>query len=228
MLADRLELCLEFRKRIENQLADELPIVTNQGGMFRTGVHQELDELRKLAYSGKDYFLQIQQREIERTGIAKLKIAYNKVFGYYLEVSNSNKDRVPTDWIRKQTLVNAERYITEELKVYEEKILTAEGSISTIESNLFEELVNFSLEYVLPVQQNARVLAQLDCLFSFAQISETNKYAKPILSDDHVLDIKEGRHPVIEQKLKAEMQGFRHKWHQMQVLGTVLWGKIRG
>jgi len=203
LLADRLELCLEFRKRIENQLADELPIVTNQGGIFKTGVHEELDELRKLAYSGKDYLLQIQQREIDRTGIAKLKIAYNKVFGYYLEVSNSNKDRVPADWIRKQTLVNAERYITEELKVYEEKILTAESRISTIEFNLFEEIVNFSLEYVLPVQQNARVLAQLDCLFSFAQISETNKYAKPTLSDDHVLDIKEGRHPVIEQKLKA-------------------------
>ena len=150
----------------------------------------ELDELRKIAFSGKDYLIQIQKREIERTSINSLKISYNKVFGYYLEVSNANKDKVPSDWIRKQTLVNGERYITEELKVYEEKILNAEDKLIVIEQRIFNALVHHTTDFIPQIQQNARVLAQLDCLLSFARVAQANRYSKPEINDSLVLDIK--------------------------------------
>ena len=162
-----------------------------------------MDELQKIAFSGKDYLLQIQKREIERTSINSLKISYNKVFGYYLEVSNANKEKVPTDWIRKQTLVNGERYITEELKVYEEKILNAEDKLVVIEQRIFNALVHHANDYTPQIQQNARVLAQLDCLLSFAHVAQANRYAKPTIDESLVLDIKSGRHPVIEKQLPA-------------------------
>ena len=176
-------------------------MLLHQGGIIKEGVNAELDELRAIAFSGKDYLLQIQKREIERTGINSLKISYNKVFGYYLEVSNANKDKVPSDWIRKQTLVNAERYITEELKVYEEKILHAEERLMVIEQRLFLELVHHAADFVAHIQQNARVLAVLDCLLSFAIIARTNRYARPEINDSTELIIKAGRHPVIEKQL---------------------------
>jgi DNA mismatch repair protein MutS len=196
-----LDLCEALVAKIARELKTELPLVTNQGGLIQDGVNEELDELRKIAYSGKDYLLQIQQREVERTGISSLKIAYNKVFGYYLEVTNTHKDKVPTDWIRKQTLANAERYITEELKVYEEKILGAEDRISVIEQRLFNDLVTAAEDYVSLVQQNARVVATVDCLLSFAITAVENDYCKPEVNDTRALDIKDGRHPVIEQQL---------------------------
>lgn len=201
--ADRINLCEVLRDRIKKELKTELPIVTNQGGMINTGVDDELDELHKIAFSGKDYLMQIQQREAERTGIPKVKIAYNRVFGYYLEVSNAHKDKVPEDWIRKQTLVNAERFITEELKVYEEKILNAEGQIHIIEQRLFNDLMMAAVEYVQHIQENSRLVAQIDCLNSFADVAITNKYCKPEISEDYAIDIKAGRHPVIEKKLKV-------------------------
>lgn len=202
-LGDQLNTCDFLIEKIEKELSEEAPMLIHQGGIIKTGVHAELDELRSIAFSGKDYLLQIQKREIERTGINSLKVSYNKVFGYYLEVSNANKDKVPNDWIRKQTLVNAERYITEELKVYEEKILHAEEKLNVIEQKLFQELVHHASGFVLPVQQNARVLAQLDCLLSFATVARQNQYAKPEISDSKALDIKAGRHPVIEKQLPA-------------------------
>ncbi len=201
--ADRINLCEILRDRIQKELKSELPIVTNQGGMINEGVDEELDELLKIAYSGKDFLLQIQQREAERTGIPKIKIAYNKVFGYYLEVSNAHKDKVPEEWIRKQTLVNAERFITEELKVYEEKILNAEGQIHAIEQRIFNDLMLNAVEYVQKIQENSKLIAQIDCLNSFADVAITNKYCKPTVSEDYVIDIKAGRHPVIEKQLKA-------------------------
>ena len=202
-LADQLNTCDFLIEKIEKELSEEAPMLVHQGGIIKNGVNAELDELRAIAFSGKDYLLQIQKREIERTGINSLKISYNKVFGYYLEVSNANKDKVPNDWIRKQTLVNAERYITEELKVYEEKILHAEEKLNVIEQKLFQELVHHASGFVLPIQQNARVLAQLDCLLSFAIIAKQNKYAKPEINETKALDIKAGRHPVIEKQLPA-------------------------
>lgn len=200
-LSDQLNTCDFLIEKIEKELSEEAPMLVHQGGIIKNGVHAELDELRSIAFSGKDYLLQIQKREIERTGINSLKISYNKVFGYYLEVSNANKDKVPNDWIRKQTLVNAERYITEELKVYEEKILTAEEKLNVIEQKLFLELVHHASGFVLPIQQNARVIAQLDCLLSFAIVAQQNKYAKPEINETKALDIKAGRHPVIEKQL---------------------------
>ncbi len=200
--ADRINLCAVLRDRIDKELKTELPIVNNQGGMINTGVDDELDELHKIAFSGKDYLMQIQKREAERTGIPKVKIAYNRVFGYYLEVSNAHKDKVPEDWIRKQTLVNAERFITEELKVYEEKILNAEGQIHIIEQRLFNDLMMTAVEYVQQIQENSRLIAQIDCLNSFADVAITNKYCKPEISEDYAIDIKSGRHPVIEKQLK--------------------------
>src|SRR5688572_24905070 len=200
-LSDQLNTCDFLIEKIEKELSEEAPMLVHQGGIIKTGVHAELDELRAIAFSGKDYLLQVQKREVERTGINSLKISYNKVFGYYLEVSNANKDKVPTDWIRKQTLVNAERYITEELKVYEEKILHAEEKLNVIEQKLFQELVHHASGFVLPIQQNARVLAQLDCLLSFAIVAQQNKYAKPEITETKALDIKAGRHPVIEKQL---------------------------
>jgi DNA mismatch repair protein MutS len=200
-LADQINACERLLEKIEQELLDEVPIVTHQGGLIKEGVDPELDELRNIAFKGKDYLLRIQQREVQNTGISSLKIAYNKVFGYYLEVSNTHKDKVPVEWIRKQTLVNAERYITEELKVYEEKILNAEDKLIAIEQQLFKQLVIFAADYVNQVQQNARVIATLDCLCCFAQLARQQKYCKPEVNDSKIIDIKEGRHPVIEQQL---------------------------
>lgn len=200
-LADQMNTCEFLLEKIEKELKEDVPIVSNQGNIMKDGINAELDELREIAFSGKDYLLQVQQREVERTGIPSLKIAYNKVFGYYLEVSNAHKDKVPAEWIRKQTLVNAERYITEELKVYEEKILSAEDKLIVLEHKLFQDLVADAADYVTPVQQNARVLATLDCLTSFAQVAADNEYTRPEVNDSTVIDIKDGRHPVIEKQL---------------------------
>lgn len=200
-LGDQLNKCEFLLEKIEKELKDDAPMLVHQGGIIKEGVNVELDELRAIAFSGKDYLLQIQKREVARTGINSLKISYNKVFGYYLEVSNANKDKVPTDWIRKQTLVNAERYITEELKVYEEKILHAEERLTVIEQRLFLELVHHAADFVAHIQQNARVIAVLDCLLSFAIIARTNRYARPEINDSTELIIKAGRHPVIEKQL---------------------------
>ncbi|MBL7847962.1 MAG: DNA mismatch repair protein MutS [Cyclobacteriaceae bacterium] len=202
-LADQLNPCEFLLEKIERELSDDAPMLIHQGGIIKPGVNTELDELRTIAFAGKDYLLQIQRREVERTGISSLKISYNKVFGYYLEVSNANKDKVPADWIRKQTLVNAERFITEELKVYEEKILHAEEKLSSIEQRLFIELVHHAADYTSPIQQNARVIGALDCLLSFAATARANRYVRPEINDTQVLDIKDGRHPVIEKQLPA-------------------------
>ncbi len=200
-LGDQLHKCEFLLEKIEKELKEDAPMLIHQGGIIKEGVNTELDELRTIAFSGKDYLLQIQKREVERTGINSLKISYNKVFGYYLEVSNANKDKVPTDWIRKQTLVNAERYITEELKVYEEKILTAEEKLLVIEQRIFLELVQHASDYIAQIQQNARVIATLDCLLSFAVTAKANKYSMPEISESKRLAIKAGRHPVIEKQL---------------------------
>ncbi len=200
-LGDQLHRCDFLVEKIDKELMDDAPMLIHQGGIIKEGVNAELDELRAIAFSGKDYLLQIQKREVERTGINSLKISYNRVFGYYLEVSNANKDKVPADWIRKQTLVNAERYITEELKVYEEKILHAEEKLSVIEQRLFLEVVRHAADYVSQIQQNARTVAILDCLLSFAITAKANKYNKPEISESKRLAIKAGRHPVIEKQL---------------------------
>jgi DNA mismatch repair protein MutS len=202
-LADQLNACPFLLEKIEKELKEDAPMLIHQGGIIKEGVDGELDELRTIAFAGKDYLLQVQRREIERTGISSLKISYNKVFGYYLEVSNANKDKVPTDWIRKQTLVNAERFITEELKVYEEKILHAEEKLTAIEQRLFQELVHHASDYTSPIQQNARVIGALDCLLSFAAVARQNRYVRPEINESFVLDIKDGRHPVIEKQLPA-------------------------
>ena len=198
---DQLNDCQFLVEKITKELRDDAPNVSNQGGMIASGVDADLDELHKIAFSGKDYLVEIQNRESERTGIPSLKIAYNKVFGYYLEVSNAHKNKVPAEWIRKQTLVNAERYITEELKIYEDKILSAEGKIFEIEFQIFNDLVITASEYVAPIQQNARVISELDALISFAVVSAKNNYCKPQISESKAIDIKEGRHPVIEKQL---------------------------
>lgn len=203
-LADQINTCEYLLERIEKEIKEDPPLHSNQGNLVNDGVNEELDDLRKIAYHGKDILLQIQQREVQNTGISSLKIAFNKVFGYYLEVTNAHKDKVPTEWIRKQTLVNAERYITEELKVYEEKILNAEDRMVDIESRIFQELIISAADYVNPIQLNARALASLDCLISFAKIALHNRYVRPILDNKHVLDIKEGRHPVIEKQLPPD------------------------
>ncbi len=200
-LGDQIHSCEFLLEKIEKELKEEVPIHSNQGGLIQDGIHEELDALRKIAYSGKDYLVQIQQREVKNTGITSLKVAYNKVFGYYLEVSNAHKTKVPTEWIRKQTLVNAERYITEELKEYEEKILTAEDKLVVIEQRLFQEIVTYAGDYVVQVQENARVLAKLDCLVSFAGVALSNGYGCPEVHDRTDIVIKDGRHPVIEQQL---------------------------
>lgn len=202
-LGDQLHLCEFLLEKIEKELREDVSIASNQGNIIKEGIDAELDELRKIAFSGKDFLLQIQKREVERTGINSLKISYNKVFGYYLEVSNANKDKVPSDWIRKQTLVNAERYITEELKIYEEKILTAEDKLVVIEQRIFNALIATAGDFIPQIQQNARVLAQIDCLLSFAFVAKTNLYTKPVIDDSLIIDIKGGRHPVIERQLPA-------------------------
>ncbi len=200
-LGDQLNKCEFLLEKIEKELKDDAPMLVHQGGIIKEGVNAELDELRAIAFSGKDYLLQIQKREVERTGINSLKISYNKVFGYYLEVSNANKEKVPADWIRKQTLVNAERYITEELKVYEEKILHAEEKLTVVEQRIFLELVHHAADFVSPIQQNARVIAGLDCLLSFAKVAHANRYTKPEINETTELIIQAGRHPVIEKQL---------------------------
>jgi len=200
-LGNQIDPCEFLFEKIDRELQDDAPMLLHQGGIIKENVNAELDELRAIAFSGKDYLLQIQKREVERTGINSLKISYNRVFGYYLEVSNANKDKVPDDWIRKQTLVNAERFITEELKVYEEKILHAEEKLTVIEQQLFQELVRHTAEFISQIQHNARIVAELDCLLSFAFVSKANKYSRPEISDSTRLAIKAGRHPVIEKQL---------------------------
>ena len=200
-VGERLNLCESLRERIEREVQPDPPQLVAKGGVIRDGVNAELDDLRHIAYSGKDYLLQIQQREAELTGIQSLKIGYNNVFGYYLEVRNTYKELVPQEWVRKQTLAQAERYITQELKEYEEKILGAEDKILALETKLFNELVLAMQEFIPQIQINANILAHLDCLLSFAKTSEENHYVRPVIDSTEVLDIKQGRHPVIEQEL---------------------------
>ena len=200
-LADQLNPCASLREEIQSKIRVDAPLLTNQGGVLNEGVDKELDELRAIAFSGKDYLFQLQQRAVQETGISSLKVAYNKVFGYYLEVTNAHKDKVPASWIRKQTLVNAERYITEELKTYEEKILHAEERLFVIEQNIYNDLVLSAAEYVTQIQQNARAIGITDCLASFAATARQYRYVKPTVNDSTVLEIKSGRHPVIERQL---------------------------
>ena len=200
-VGERLNLCESMRERIEREIQNDPPQLVQKGGVIRDGVNAELDELRHIAYSGKDYLLQIQQREAELTGIQSLKIGYNNVFGYYLEVRNTYKDQVPAEWVRKQTLAQAERYITQELKEYEEKILGAEDKILSLETRLFNELVLAMQEFIPQIQINANILAHLDCLLAFAKTAEENRYVRPVIDSSNVLDIRQGRHPVIEQEL---------------------------
>ena len=200
-IGGQLDICRSIRDRIEREINNDPPLLVNKGGVIKSGVNAELDELRRIAYSGKDYLLQIQQRESELTGIPSLKIGYNNVFGYYIEVRNVHKDKVPQEWIRKQTLVNAERYITQELKEYEEKILGAEDKILVLETQLYAELVQSLSEFIPAIQTDANQIARLDCLLSFATAARENNYIRPVISDDEVLEIRQGRHPVIEKQL---------------------------
>lgn len=200
-IGEQLNLCLDIRNRIDKEVKNDPPLLINKGGVIKDGVDADLDELRRISYSGKDYLLQIQQRESEETDIPSLKVAYNNVFGYYIEVRNIHKEKVPKEWIRKQTLVNAERYITQELKVYEEKILGAEDKIIALETRLYAELVQALAEFIPQVQINANQIARLDCLLSFANVARDNNYIRPIIEDNDVLDIRQGRHPVIEKQL---------------------------
>ena len=200
-IGEQLNICRAIRDRIDKEVNNDPPLLINKGGVIKSGVNAELDELRQIAYSGKDYLLQVQQRESELTGIPSLKIGYNNVFGYYIEVRNVHKDKVPQEWIRKQTLVNAERYITQELKEYEEKILGAEDKILVLETQLYTELVQSLSEFIPAIQINANQIARLDCLLSFATAARENNYIRPVISDDEVLEIHQGRHPVIEKQL---------------------------
>ena len=202
-IADQLNPCKTALEKIQKELIADPPNNINKGGYVAEGVNAELDELRNIVFSGKDYLLQIQKRESERTQIPSLKVAFNNVFGYYIEVTNAHKNKVPSDWIRKQTLVNAERYITEELKQYEEKILGAEEKIFAIEQRIFQELIAYLTDFIVPVQLDASLLARLDCLITFAENARKNNYCKPIVSESKALDIKQGRHPVIEKQLKV-------------------------
>lgn len=200
-LVTALQPLTDLRERIMNTITDDAPALASKGGMIREGISEELDQLRKISRSGKDYLLQIQQQESQRTGISSLKISYNNVFGYYLEVTHTHKDKVPADWIRKQTLANAERYITPELKEYEEKILGAEDRILAIELDLYQQLLVSIEPFISAIQQNAHITAQLDCLLCFAHNAHKYNYHRPVLVNDPILDIKDGRHPVIEQRL---------------------------
>lgn len=197
----KLDPCFVIRDRIEREIFPDPPALLNKGGVIKKGVNGQLDELREIAYSGKDYLLQLQQRKSTETGIPSLKIAFNNVFGYYIEVRNTHKDKVPETWIRKQTLVSAERYITEELKEYEEKILGAEEKIVSLETQLYNALVESLIEYIPTIQGNATVMARADCLLSFAKIARENKYIRPEINESDAIDIKSGRHPVIEKQL---------------------------
>lgn len=200
-IADQLNPCHLIFERLDAELNEEAPVNVLKGNAINKGVDPELDELRSIAFSGKDFLLQIQQREVEKTGINSLKVAYNSVFGYYLEVTHLHKEKVPADWIRKQTLTNAERYITPELKVYEEKILGAEEKIMSIEQRIFEDLVRAVAEYIEPIQLNATLLAKLDVLSGFAILARDNQYCRPQFNEGFAIDITEGRHPVIEKQL---------------------------
>ncbi|ERI86618.1 DNA mismatch repair protein MutS [Bacteroides pyogenes F0041] len=200
-IGEQLNLCVSIRDRIDKEVQNDPPLLINKGGVIKDGVNAELDELRRISYSGKDYLLQIQQRESEQTGIPSLKVAYNNVFGYYIEVRNGHKDKVPQEWIRKQTLVNAERYITQELKEYEEKILGAEDKIMALETRLYADLVQALAEFIPQIQINANQIARIDCLLSFANVARENRYIRPAIEDSDVLDIRQGRHPVIEKQL---------------------------
>ena len=200
-IGEQLNLCISIRDRIAKEIKNDPPLLINKGGVIQDGVNADLDELRQISYSGKDYLLKIQQRESEETGIPSLKVAYNNVFGYYIEVRNVHKDKVPKEWIRKQTLVNAERYITQELKEYEEKILGAEDKILILETQLYTDLVQALMEFIPQIQINANQIARLDCLLSFANVARENRYIRPIIEDNDVLDIRQGRHPVIEKQL---------------------------
>lgn len=212
-LLSKLDACSPLIDLIERNLAPEPAIQIGKGPVIKDGRDAQLDELRKISTSGKDYLDQIQEREIEATGISSLKIAFNNVFGYYIEVRNTHKDKVPENWIRKQTLVSAERYITEELKNYEQKILGAEEKILQIEQNLYQQLVFAMADFIDPIQKNAQLLAQLDCLFSFAKVATANNYCLPTLTDGFELSIKEGRHPVIEQRLPIGEQYISNDIH---------------
>lgn len=200
-IGEQLNICQSICDRIDREIDNDPPLLINKGGVIKSGVSAELDELRRIAYSGKDYLLQIQQRESELTEIPSLKIGYNNVFGYYIEVRNTHKDKVPAEWIRKQTLANAERYITQELKEYEEKILGAEDKILVLETQLYAELVQSLSEFIPAIQINANQIARLDCLLSFATAARENNYIRPVIADDDVLEIHQGRHPVIEKQL---------------------------
>jgi DNA mismatch repair protein MutS len=202
-IAEQLNPCKSIADKIEKELNNDPPVQLNKGNAIAAGVSEELDDLRKILYSGKDYLADLQTRESERTGITSLKVSFNNVFGYYIEVRNTHKDKVPPEWIRKQTLVSAERYITEELKEYESKILGAEEKIITLETKLFTDLVLAILEFIPPIQLDSTLIAKLDCLQSFASISTDNNYIRPVLNDSRVLEIIEGRHPVIEKQLPA-------------------------
>ncbi|PCH70093.1 MAG: DNA mismatch repair protein MutS [Bacteroidales bacterium] len=203
-IGDQLNPCATVREKIEKEIQADPPNMVSKGGVIADGVCEELDELRKISFSGKDYLLQMQMREIERTGITSLKIAFNNVFGYYIEVRNTHKDKVPEEWIRKQTLVSAERYITEELKGYEEKILGAEEKILALETRLYNELVLGIADYISTIQLNAAMIGRLDCLLSFAKLAKENNYNCPGINDSQVIDIKQGRHPVIEKQLPID------------------------
>ena len=200
-IGEQMNLCESLRDRIEREIKPDPPQLVNKGGVIADGVNKELDELRQIAYSGKDYLMKIQERETEKTGIASLKIGYNNVFGYYLEVRNTYKDKVPAEWVRKQTLAQAERYITQELKEYEEKILGAEEKILSLEARLFNELVTATQDFIPQIQIDANMIAHLDCLLGFAKTAEENRYVRPVIDSSTVLDIKQGRHPVIETQL---------------------------
>jgi DNA mismatch repair protein MutS len=205
-LGERLSLCESIRDRIAREIVNDPPQLVQKGGVIADGVNAELDELRRIAYSGKDYLLQIQEREAQQTGIQSLKIGYNNVFGYYLEVRNTYKDKVPAEWVRKQTLAQAERYITQELKEYEEKILGAEEKILSMESRIFADLVTAIQEFIPEIQINATLLARLDCLLGFAKTAEEHRYIRPVVEDSDTIDIKQGRHPVIETELPVDEQ----------------------
>ncbi|HDO06211.1 MAG TPA: DNA mismatch repair protein MutS [Bacteroidetes bacterium] len=203
-MAEQINLCSELTNKLQAELKEDAPVSINKGSVMAEGVSEELDELRKIAFSGKDYLRQIQKRESERTGIPSLKISYNNVFGYYLEVTNTHKDKVPEEWHRKQTLTNSERYITEELKEYEQKILGAEDKIQVLEQQLFEQLVQYAATFIKPIQLDATLMATLDCLVSFSSVSTENNYHRPEINDGYAIDIKGGRHPVIEQNLPQD------------------------
>ena len=200
-VGEQINLCELIRDRIDRELHPDAPQLVNKGGVINDGVNEELDQLRSIAYHGKDYLLKIQEREVEKTGISSLKIGYNNVFGYYLEVRNTYKEQVPQEWIRKQTLAQAERYITEELKEYEEKILGAEEKILSLETKLFNDLVVDTQEYIQQIQTNANLIARLDCLLSGAKTAQEHKYVRPIIDNSDIIDIKQGRHPVIETEM---------------------------